>query len=212
MTLPKNPDRRKTYYKVTNRKENHRGLQYHDGLVIDPKPFNDNPDESCTEGGIYFSTKEHIHRFFEYGCWVRFVRIPKNAKIIADLTGDKYRADRLFFGPRKDFEWYFNNLFDKKTFPKSEYWVLATYCSDYFDKWFDKRLFPREDCWMLAKYCSDYFDKWFDIKSFPEDGYWALAQYCSDYFSRWFDKKVFPKDRYWVLEKYCQSYYDKWGF
>ena len=210
MTLPKNPDRKRTYYKITNKKENHRGLQYHDGLVVDPKPFNSNPIFSCVEGGIYFSTKEYIHRFLEYGCWIRPIRIPKDAKVIVDPSGDKYRADKLFFEPRKDFGWYFDNLFDRKAFPKDRHWMFAKCCSDYFDKWFDKKLFSINGYWALARYCSDHFDKWFDRKLFPRNEYRDLAKYCPDHFDKWFDKRSFPKEHYRALAKYCSDHFDKW--
>ena len=210
MTLPKNPNREKTYYKITNKAENHNGLQYHDGLVVDPKPFNSNPTASCVEGGIYFSTKECIHKFFGYGCWIRPVKIPEDARVVVNPNSDKYRTDKLFFEPREDFRWYFDNLFDKKTFPKSDYWILAKHCPDHFDKWFDKKLFLKSDYWILAKYCPNHFSKWFDKRSFPKEHYRALAKYCSDHFDKWFDKNTFPKKEYWRLALHCQKRFNKW--
>ena len=55
--LPATCDRNKTYYKITNENECHNGLQYHDGLVIDPKPFNNDPEASCVKGGDLFYNK-----------------------------------------------------------------------------------------------------------------------------------------------------------
>ena len=210
MALPKNPNRRKTYYKVTNKRENHHGLQYHDGLVIDHKPFNSNPTASCIEVGIYFSTKEYIHRFFGHGCWIRPVKIPKDAKVIADPSGDKYRTDRLFFGPRKGFGWYFDSLFDRRTFPENDYWIFIWYCSDYFNKWFNKELFPRDEYWALATYCQDNFDKWFDKSTFPKDEYWRLVQFCPNHFDKWFDKSTFPEKEYWKLAQRYPSRFSEW--
>jgi len=135
MPLSKLPNRRKTYYKITNKKERHSGLQYKDGLVIDPKKFNNNPEDSCVEGGIYFTTKEHLHKFFIYGPWIRPVKISSDAKVILDAGGDKYRADRLFFKPRKNLNFYFDKLFDKETFPKEDYWYLTNYCQEYKNIW-----------------------------------------------------------------------------
>jgi len=208
--LSENPDRRKTYYKITNGEENHHGLQYHDGLVIDSVPFNSNSAASCVKGGIYFSTKEYIHMFFEYGCWIRPVKIPEDAKVVVNPGGDKYRADKLFFEPREDFGWYFDNLFDRKTFPKNNYWRLAKCCSNYFNKWFDKRVFPEYSYWTLAQFCPDHFDEWFDKNTFPEKEYWRLAAYCPSHFDRWFDKKTFPIGNYWALAAYCLQHFDKW--
>ena len=158
--LPKIPDRRKIYYKITNKEENHHGLQYHDGLIIDPIKFDDDPKKSCVEGGIYFTTKERLHEFFGHGCWIRPVKIPSNAKVVLDPIGDKYRADKLFFKPRKNFDFYFDKWFDRKTFPKIDYCYLAKYCSKYFNIWFDKTTFPKNDYWSLAKFCSKYRHIW----------------------------------------------------
>jgi len=158
--LPKIPDRRKIYYKITNLEENHHGLQYHNGLIIDPKEFNNNPKVSCVEGGIYFTTKERIHEFFSYGCWIRPIKIPSNAKVILDPIGDKYRANKLFFKPRKNIDFYFDRLFDKKTFLEKDYCYLAKYCSKYFNKWFNKKTFPKKHYWYLKEYCLKYRHLW----------------------------------------------------
>jgi len=139
-----------------NQEENHHGLQYRDGLIIDPKKFNNNSKISCVEGGIYFTTKEYIHRFFNYGQWIRPIKIPLNAKVILDPSRNKYRADRLFFKPRKNFNFYFDELYSKKVYSKKDYRYLAKYCSKYFDKWFDKKTFPKKDYEYLAEYCSKY--------------------------------------------------------
>jgi len=127
--LPEKPDRRKTYWKVTNEDECHYGLQYKTGLIIDPKPFNNDPNESCVEGGIYFTTKEFIHRFFWIGTNLRH---PNN---------DKYRADKVILGEKKDLNYYFDHLFDKKTFPIDEYKYLIKHCNKYFNKWFDIEMY-----------------------------------------------------------------------
>ena len=182
MNLPKIPNRSKIYYKITNRFENHNSLQYNDGLIIDDRRFDDDPEHSCVAGGIYFTTKEHMHRFFSYGKWIRPVTIPKDARAVLDLERDKYRADRLFFHPRKSMEFYFTNLFDKKTFPVVDYCYLATYCSEHFDIWFDKKTFPKESYDYLAQYCSEYFDIWFDKKTFPKAYYRCLTECCSEHF------------------------------
>ena len=186
--FPEKLDRRKTYYKVTNEEECHNGLQYHDGLIIDPVPFDDNPKHTCVSGGIYFTTKEYIHIFLRYGCWIRPIKIPKDARVVLDPRDDKYRADRVVMLPRKDFGWYFDNLFNKKTFPKDAYHYLAEYCSEHFDKWFDNEIFPRKYYYYLAEYCSEHFDKWFDKETFPEDDYRFLIEYCAGYKHIWGEK------------------------
>ena len=210
--LSKIPDRRKIYYKITNQKENHHGLQYHDGLILDPVEFNGNPEGLCVKGGIYFTTKEYIHRFFGYGQWIRPVKLPSNANVVLDPSGDKYRADRLFFKPRKNFNFYFDELFNKKTFPEEEYWYITKYCLNYFNKWFNKNTFPKAYYMYLAIYCPEYFDKWFDKEVFPIEQYWSLVEYCHKHFNIWFNKKTFPKEKYCYtyLAMYCSSHFDKW--
>lgn len=174
------PNRTKIYYKITNQKENHNGLQYKTGLIIDHRTFNSNPKQSCVVGGIYFTTKEYLHMFFGYGQWIRPVTIPKNAKVMLDPEGNKYRADRLLFYPRKTFKFYFTNLFDPKTFPKDYYFFLIRNYPSYLNKWFNKDFFPRKDYKHLAKYCPEHFNKWFDKDLFPKEDYSFLEQYCSD--------------------------------
>lgn len=90
------------YFKITNEKENHRGLQYRDGLVKDINDFNNDPKYSCCKGGIYFSDEKNILKFAGYGVWIRQVDIPEDAQWLKDRDGDKWRADKLFFHPRKD--------------------------------------------------------------------------------------------------------------
>jgi hypothetical protein len=208
--LPKSPNISETYYKITNQEESHNDLQYRDGLIIDPVEFNDDPRKSCVPGGIYFTTAEHLPKFLNYGIWIRPVTIPKDASVVLDPEGDKYRADKLFFHPRKNIDFYFDKLFDKKTFLEDYYRYLAEYCLDKFDIWFDKKTFPIGGYWYLAEYCLDKFDIWFDKKTFPIGGYWCLAEYCSDKFDVWFDKKTFPIKDYYYLAIYCSDKFDIW--
>jgi len=93
-------NRKKTYYKVLNAAENHNGYQYHDGLNIDPVPFNSDPEASCVPGGFYFTDLDHIGDFFCYGAHCREVTVPKNARVVKDPDGDKWRADKLVLGRR----------------------------------------------------------------------------------------------------------------
>ena len=87
-----------TYYKITNKEENHNGFQYQDGLNVLEESFNDDPIASCVSGGFYFTTKEHIHKFYNYGIYIRIVKLPTDDpefKIIKDPEGDKWRANKI---------------------------------------------------------------------------------------------------------------------
>ena len=88
-------NRKETYYKITNQEENHNGLQYHTGRVVDILPFNDNTDDSCVPGGIYFTDKDHILEFCDYGPWVRPLTIPEGVGVILDPDGNKFRAHEV---------------------------------------------------------------------------------------------------------------------
>ena len=88
-------NRKQVYYKITNETENHHGLQYHTGRVVDIIPFNDNPEKSCVPGGIYFTDKDHILNFGSYGPWVRPLTIPEGVEVILDHEGDKFRAHEV---------------------------------------------------------------------------------------------------------------------
>ena len=88
----------KVYVKVTNERENHNGYQYQDGLNILDKPFE--AQGSCAPGGLYFTTIENIHKFYNYGINIRIVKMPINHpdfKVVRDPSGDKWRANMILF-------------------------------------------------------------------------------------------------------------------
>jgi hypothetical protein len=87
------------YYKITNKDEQHYQMKYHDGLNIDCEPWN--PSGDCEPGGIYFSRKD-ILAFLGYGCWLRKVTIPADAKVYENPgKPKKWKADRIFLHPRE---------------------------------------------------------------------------------------------------------------
>jgi hypothetical protein len=87
------------YYKILKENETHRGFKYHDGLNIDPKPFN--PNGSCKKGGIYFARKD-ILAFLYVGSWIRKVTLPEDAQIYKDPElPEKWKADKVILGPRE---------------------------------------------------------------------------------------------------------------
>ena len=88
------------YLKITNFEENHHGLQYHDGLNIDPVPFRQ--VGSCCPGGIYFTTQKYICKFIGIGVYVREVTIPEDAEMRMDPSGGKWRASAVILGERRD--------------------------------------------------------------------------------------------------------------
>ncbi len=94
------------YYKITNKNENHNRFQYHDGLnQLDEstEQFNSNPIMSCCPGGLYFTTLEHIHKFYCHGCHLREVTLPTDNpkfKMVKDPQNDKWRANMIILGDK----------------------------------------------------------------------------------------------------------------
>jgi len=100
------------YFKVTNEKENHNGFQYQDGLNVLIEKFNDDPEISCCAGGFYFTNRDDIHKFFDYGINLRIITLPKDDpdfKIVRDPDDDKWRVNKIIFGEKY-------SLLDHKTY------------------------------------------------------------------------------------------------
>jgi len=91
------------YYRLTNHEENHRGMQYADGLNQDIVEFR--PNGKCSEGGMYFLSEANLWRFNELVSlpdelvWIRQVSFPVDARIWDE--GNKYKCDRFILGQRK---------------------------------------------------------------------------------------------------------------
>ena len=86
------------YFKITNSIETHGRVKYKKGLIKDPLPWN--PDTDCVPGGIYFTTKEHICKFLNYGIWLREIQIPDDAKV--SFGESKHKANKVIVGKRYD--------------------------------------------------------------------------------------------------------------
>ena len=100
------------YLKITNKEENHYGFQYQDGLNILIEPFS--MTGSCVKGGLYFTIKEHIHKFYSYGTNIRIVELPESDSdflIVKDPDADKWRANKIILGKKY-------SLFDPSTYKK----------------------------------------------------------------------------------------------
>ena len=93
------------YFKITNATENHHGFQYSDGLNVLKEKFNDNPDDSCCAGGLYFTNVENIFKFLNYGIYLREIILPlenPDFRMIKDPRGDKWRANMIILEKRHD--------------------------------------------------------------------------------------------------------------
>lgn len=91
------------YFKVVDRNMN--GLEYHEGIVKDPIPFD--PSGSCKAGGIYFTTAEQVFGYLgQYGHRIAKIRIPPGTPVYKDPFGEKWKAPvvevvRIYSAPVK---------------------------------------------------------------------------------------------------------------
>lgn len=87
------------YYKILNERMNHNGFQYQLGLNVDTKEFK--PEGSCQEGGLYFTTKEHLFRFFEFGIYIADISLcsalldESDSLLYKDPRGDKLKTNKF---------------------------------------------------------------------------------------------------------------------
>jgi hypothetical protein len=81
----------KTFYKITNKTENHHGFQYKEGLNILKQKFE--PKVECGQGGLYCAEKKDILSWINLGYHIRKVHIPKDATVVK--LANKYKTDRI---------------------------------------------------------------------------------------------------------------------
>ena len=89
------------YFKITNKDENHNGFQYADGLNILKEEFNNDPNQSCCAGGLYFSNAANIFKFLDYGVYLREITLPTdNPDFLMIKDNNKWRANMIILGKR----------------------------------------------------------------------------------------------------------------
>jgi hypothetical protein len=145
------------WVKVTNKDEKHRNFQYHDGLNVLKEDFNNDKQASCVKGGLYFTTLEHVHKFYGYGCWLRIVELPVNDPelgVVQDLDGDKWRANKLIFMKRYSLE-------DPDTYIR----FRISIPSDLFETFARENNVKMLQKWKESKLEMKYIDKVMDVAS-----------------------------------------------
>jgi hypothetical protein len=82
------------FYKLLADDRRHHGFTYHEGLNVDPLPFE--PSGECKPGGLYYTDLEHIPRWYRIE-WplIADVTLPDGARVYAEPDGTKWKADRL---------------------------------------------------------------------------------------------------------------------
>ena len=189
-------NKNKKYYKVVDEK-GHYGVKYRLGLNIDPLPFNDDKDNDCVKGGIYFSDLGNIFRYSRYGDYVAEISIPADAKVCCNNNWDKARADKIIINKIMSKKEFISWLIDSKQFnweecsetvveycpdkldPEKFNWkiwshYIAEYCPDKLDP---ERFNWKEHSWVVAEYCPEKLDT---EKYNWKDDSWAVAGYCPD--------------------------------
>jgi hypothetical protein len=79
------------FYKFINEEKCHNDLVFDVGEIIDPIKFN--PTNSCSKGGIYFTTFEHIFRFLDYGCYFCEIIIFDDSRCY--IENNKIKANKF---------------------------------------------------------------------------------------------------------------------
>jgi hypothetical protein len=100
------------YYKIINPDMNHQGITYKKGPNTLRRKFNDDPRCTRCADRMYFTTKEHITKFFGCGTWLAKIKLPKNDpefRMIEDPEGDKWGTNMFIIE-----ELY--SLFETKTY------------------------------------------------------------------------------------------------
>ena len=94
------------YFKILREDLTHYGYTYHEGLNVDPNPFDSTPD--CG-GGLFFADEKEILGFCDYGTKIAEITVPDEEVIVP--VRSKYKTHRIILGPvrklwtKETFEW-----------------------------------------------------------------------------------------------------------
>jgi hypothetical protein len=80
-------------YSCINEEKKHHSFSYYtEGLNTDSIPFN--PSNTCSIGGLYFTTSDFIIHFVKYGCFLSEIEIPDN-NAHCYVEANKIKSDQL---------------------------------------------------------------------------------------------------------------------
>ncbi len=163
----------KTYYMVTNEKEDYYGMIYTTGLNQDHRY---NPKGESNIGGIYFSDIYFLPKnmFLQNSTYIREVSIPEDARVYKET--ERYKSDKALLSERKE-------LWTIDTINHLESLGMNIHCGD--------------DCILQYAACRGMFDivkylmeerkldhtKWDYIAAIwaRENGHIAIARYIENY-------------------------------
>lgn len=100
------------FFRWMNRKKNHRGFQYKEGLNVDVLKFK--PSGSCKQGGLYFASLSTIDKWRRYGECGSFhlIALPSDEIVYVDGQ-DKFKVHSFILGPEIDFEKFVYRLLEQ---------------------------------------------------------------------------------------------------
>jgi hypothetical protein len=81
------------FQKCLNNELKHYTFQYKIGLNEDTIPFN--PFNSCTPGGLYFTTNEHINEYLNFGLNVAILELCEDAEFYIEPNGTKFKTNKF---------------------------------------------------------------------------------------------------------------------
>ena len=84
---------KKQFRKCLNNELTHYDFKYKIGLNEDYIPFN--PLGSCKPGGLYFTTIEHIDKFFDYGLNIAIIELCEDAMFYIEPNGIKFKTNKF---------------------------------------------------------------------------------------------------------------------
>ena len=87
------------FQKCLNNELKHYNFQYKIGLNEDLIPFN--PRYYCKPGGLYFTTKEHINKFIQYGLNIAILELCEDAEFYIEPGGKKFKTNKHIINKRK---------------------------------------------------------------------------------------------------------------
>jgi hypothetical protein len=102
------------YCKILNKHGIHHDYKYVMGLNKLKEQFNDNSNVYYGKGRLYFTTIEHIHKYYKRGIYLVIIKLPidnPEFKMISDPTGSILGANMLIIEQKY-------SLFDIKTYKK----------------------------------------------------------------------------------------------
>lgn len=86
------------YFKILAEDLTHHGYTYHEGLNVDPNPFDPRPE--C-EGGLFFTDENHVFEFYDCEDKIAKVTIPDGETVI-QVGNEKFKAKKIILGEIKE--------------------------------------------------------------------------------------------------------------